>query len=354
MAAPTATTSSGWTPRLALHGGHARHASDEHHLFDVLDAQLGEAKRLLADREAASDEIAGHLLELVAAQRGLEVDGALGARHEERQLDLGGGDVRELALGLLRRLPHARERERRLRGVHARALAQTLDHPLDDAVVEVLAAQVRVARRRDDVVADLRIDPHHRDVEGATAHVVDDDRLGLLARVSVRDRGGRGLVEDAQDVEAGDAARVAHGLSLVVVEVRGHRHDRVLDRLTELLLGERPHLLQQHGGDLGDREELAAELDAHVVVGPLHDAVRAHLHGVLHLRRVPCATDEALGGVDRVLRVGDLLAHRELTDETLAVFGHGDDGRRRLVAGLVVEDLCARAVHDGDATVGRS
>jgi hypothetical protein len=80
-------------------------------------------------------------------------------------------------------------------------------------VVDVVAAEVRVAVGRDDlhdVVADLE----DRDVEGAAAEVVDRDDLVLLLVEAVRERRRRGLVDDALDLEARDLARVLGGLAL--------------------------------------------------------------------------------------------------------------------------------------------
>jgi ribosomal protein L12E/L44/L45/RPP1/RPP2 len=58
-------------------------------------------------------------------------------------------------------------------------LLELCDQPLDDQVVDVVAAEVGVAVGRDDlhdVVADLE----DRDVEGAAAEVVDRDDLVLF------------------------------------------------------------------------------------------------------------------------------------------------------------------------------
>jgi hypothetical protein len=89
--------------------------------------------------------------------------------------------------------------------------------------VPVVAAELVVAGGRldlDDAVADLE----QRDVEGAAAEVEDQDGLLLLALVeAVGQRGGGRLVDDAQDVQAGDLAGLLGGLALGVGEVRRAR-----------------------------------------------------------------------------------------------------------------------------------
>ena len=102
------------------------------------------------------------------------------------------------------------------------------DDPLDDALVDVVAAEVRVAIGRldlDDALADLE----DRDVERAAAEVVDRDRLVLLLVQTVGQRRRRRLVDDAAStVESGDLAGVLGRLPLRVVEVRRNRDDRLV------------------------------------------------------------------------------------------------------------------------------
>ena len=62
-----------------------------------------------------------------------------------------------------------------------------------------------------------------RDVERAAAEIVDRDDALLALVEPVGERGGGGLVHQAQHFQARDAAGVLGGLALRVVEVRRAR-----------------------------------------------------------------------------------------------------------------------------------
>ena len=129
---------------------------------------------------------------------------------------------RKLDLGLLGRLVEPLQRHLVLGEVDAVALLELVDQPVDDRLVEVVAAEVGVAvggLDLEDAVADLE----DGDVEGAAAEVEDEDRLVVLLVEPVGERGRRRLVDDALDLEAGDLAGVLRRLALGVVEVRRAR-----------------------------------------------------------------------------------------------------------------------------------
>ena len=137
--------------------------------------------------------------------------------------------------------------------IDAVGLLELRREPLDDPIVEVVAAEVRVAvggLHFDHALADFE----DRDVERAAAEVVDGDRLVLLLVEAVGQRRRGRLVDDAQDVEAGDLAGVLGGLALRVVEVRRHGDDRVGDLLAEVVLGRLLQLLQNHRRDFRRRD----------------------------------------------------------------------------------------------------
>ena len=100
-----------------------------------------------------------------------------------------------------------------LRDVDAGVLLELGDEPVHQAVVDVVAAEVRVAVGRDDL-DDLVADLEDRDVEGAAAHVEHGDELLLRLVETVRERGRGRLVDDALDLETGDLAGVLGRLAL--------------------------------------------------------------------------------------------------------------------------------------------
>ena len=79
-------------------------------------------------------------------------------------------------------------------------------HPVDDGLVEVVAEVVVAVRglHLEDALAELE----HGHVERAAAEVEDEDRLILLLVEPVRERGRGRLVDDPEDVQAGDPPRV--------------------------------------------------------------------------------------------------------------------------------------------------
>src|SRR5690349_19769456 len=88
-----------------------------------------------------------------------------------------------------------------------------------------------------DDLEDALVQAEDGDIEGTAAEVVDgNDAVALLVEaVGERSRGG--LVDEAQDLESGDAAGVFSGLALRIVEVGGHGDNGLLHRRAEETLG---------------------------------------------------------------------------------------------------------------------
>ena len=335
---------------LLLHGGHARHAADEHDVVDLRGALvLGVVQRLAHRGDHASEQVGGQLVELRARHAQVEVLGAGRVGRDERQVDLRLLRRRELDLRLLGRLVQALQGHRVLLEVDALVLLELGREVVDERLVEVVAAEVVVTRGRLDLehaVADLE----HGHVERAAAEVEDEDRLvGLLVEAVGERRGGR-LVDDPLDVEAGDLAGVLGRLALVVVEVRRHGDDGAVDGLAEVGLGVGLELLQDHRADLGRRVLLAAGVHARVAAGAGDDLVRDDRLLLAHLGLF--TAHEALDRGDRVLRVRDGLALGDGADEALARLREGDDGGGRATALGVLDDRGLATFQHGHAGVG--
>ena len=237
------------------------------------------------------------------------------------------------------------------REVDALVLLELGDHPVDDRLVEVVAAEVVVAGGGLDLEEALR-ELEDRDVERSAAEVEDEDGLLLLLLEAVGQCGRGRLVDDADDVEAGDLAGVLGRLALRVVEVGRDGDDSVGHRLAEIRLGVGLQLLEDHRGDLRRRVLLVAGLDANVAVRALDDLVRDDRHLLRDL--VVLAPHEALDREDRVLRVRDLLALGRRADEPLPVAGERDDGGRRAPALGVRDDGRLTALQHRHAGVRRA
>ena len=271
---------------------------------------------------------------------------------DERQVDVGLARRRQLDLRLLGRFLQALQRHAVLAEVDALVLLELVDQPFDDPIVDVVAAQVRVAVGRldlDDALADLE----HGDVEGAAAEVVDGDRFVLLLVEPVRQRGRGRFVDDPLDVEVGDPAGVFGRLPLRVVEVRRHRDDRVGDLLAEVRLGGLLELAQNHAPRSPAASTCLPRTSTHASpLARLDDLVR-HAAGLAR-HFVELAAHEPLDREDRVLGVGDRLALGDLADQALAVFRERHHRWRGPRAFLVHDHDGLPVFHHGDDRVGRA
>ena len=186
MAAPTATTSSGFTPlcgslpmssfTFAWTAGIRVIPPTSTTCVDVGGGQTRIRERLLRRLDGALEQVVRELVELRARELEVEVLRALGSRRDEGQVDLRRHRRGELDLRLLARLVEALQRHRVLTEVDSLIALELRDHPVDDRLVEVVAAEVVVPVRRLDVV-DALAELEHGDVEGAPAEVEDEDRV---------------------------------------------------------------------------------------------------------------------------------------------------------------------------------
>jgi hypothetical protein len=130
---------------LRLHGRHAGHAADEDDWsISLTPLVLGVVERLAHRGDHAVEQVGGQLVELRPAQAHVEVLGAGLVGGDERQVDLALLRGRQLDLGLLGGLVEALEGHGVLREVDALVAAELRGEPVDDGLVEVVAAEVVV------------------------------------------------------------------------------------------------------------------------------------------------------------------------------------------------------------------
>ena len=205
---------------------HARHAADEHQLVDFFLRQLRVFQTRLHRRNRSLEQIVAELLEFRARQFLLNVLRPARIRRDERQIDFIFLRGRKRDLRLLRFFLDALNRVRLLRQVDAAFFLKFVHDPIHDARVPVVTTQVRVAVGRlhfENAVADFE----NGNVERAATQVVNGNLLVLLLVETVGERCRGRLIDDAQNFQTGDLARVFRRVALRVVEVRRHGDDRL-------------------------------------------------------------------------------------------------------------------------------
>ena len=251
------------------------------------------------------------------------------ALRQERQVHARCLHRGQLLFRLARRLAHALRRSGIATRVNARFPLEDPEQVIGDALVEVVAAQMVVARSRkhlDHALADL--DDRH--VERAAAQVVNHHLLRIVVVEPVRERRACRLVNDTQDVEPRDAARILCGLALHIVEVGGDGDDGLRHLLAEERLSVAAQLAEDHRGNFLRRESFPVNA------------------------RTPVASHVALHRRDSAIGVDCRLSTSCRTDEALAIFREGDDARRRARALGVVDDGRLAALDHRGATVRRA
>ncbi|ELA00912.1 NAD-specific glutamate dehydrogenase [Cupriavidus sp. HMR-1] len=342
---------------LFLHLRHTGHAADQDHVVNVADLDARILDRGTARFDRAGDQFFHQRFELGARDLQVQVLRTRGIGRDVRQVDLGLLRARQFDLGLFSGFLQALQRQHVLRQIDALFLLELADDVVDDALVEVLATEERVAvgRQHFELLFAIHVgDFDDRDVERAAAEVIHGNlAVALLVLVHAeRQRCSGRFVDDALDVQPGDAAGILGCLALRVVEVRRHRDHGFGHRLAQVVLGGLLHLAQHFGRNLRRGQLLVAHANPGVAVVGLDDRVRHQADVLLDFLLFELAADQALHRVQRVTRVGDGLALGRRANQDLAIFHVGDDRRRGACAFGVLDDFRRVAFQNGHAAVG--
>jgi hypothetical protein len=300
-----------------LDSGDTSGTTDENDLVDGGLVDLGVTESALDGLHGATEQVLAQLLESGASERGVEVDTLV----ERVDLERGLSRRREGTLGTLASSSQTAQST----GVGGKVLLvlslELRDEVVDETVVEVLTTQVSVTGSRLDL-EDTLLNGEERNIEGTTTKIEDEDvalTLDLLVK-TVGNGSGGGLVDDTEDVEAGNQTSILGSLALRVVEVCGNSDDSVVDGAAKVRLGGLTHLGEDHGGDLLRSEGLvlALELDLDDRLATLVDDLEGEvLHVGLNLSIGELAANEALGVEDGVVGVHSDLVLGRVTDQTL-------------------------------------
>ena len=253
--------------------------------------------------------------------------GAVLIAGDERQVDVGAHHAGQVNLRLFGSLFQALVSHAVLFKVDAVFFLKVIDDPVDDALVEIIAAETVVAvggQHFKHAVADFQ----QTYVERAAAKVVHQNFLAALLVQTIGQRRGGRLVDDTKHFQTGDTARILGGLALAVTEVGGHGDNRLGHFIAQIGFRVGLQLLQDHRADF--LRGIALAVNVHLMVG-------AHF---------------TLDGNDRTVGVGDGLTFGNLAHQPLAVFGKGDDGRRSTRAFRIGDYNGLAAFQHGDAAVG--
>ena len=287
---------------LILHAGDSCGTADQQNLAQVGVVEACVSHSVLNRNSGLLYEVADQLFEFCPCEVLVEVLGAFRCSCDERKVDVGSNCAGQLLLSLLSCFLHSLQSHLVVGEVDAFCRLELADDPVNDPLVEVIAAETCVAvggQNFDDAVADL----DDGNIECTAAQVIDHDLLLFLIVQAVSQSCRCGLVDDSLDIKACDLAGVLSSLSLCVVEVCGNSDDCLGDLLAEIALCVSFQLLQDHSGDLLRGILLAVDGAA---------AVCSHV---------------SLNRRDCVVSVSNCLTLCGLTHQSLAGLCESDDGR---------------------------
>ena len=303
--------------------------ANQQDLGQIGSGQTSVAHSLANRAHGALYEVCGQLVELCTGQGQLEVLRAGSVSGDIRLVDGGLAHAGQLDLRLLSSFLQALHSHTVVRQVNAVGLLELVNHPVDDALVEVIAAEVGITcggQNLQNALADIQ-DGY---IERTAAEVVNHDLLLRFLIYAVSQRSSGRLVDDTQNFQTCDLAGILGSLTLRVREVSRNGDDRLIYRLAEVCFCVSLQLLQDHSGNLLRGVRLA--VDVYAVVG-------AHV-----------TLDRNNGTVS----VGYSLALSDLTDHTLAVLGKCNNRRSGARTLSVRDDYGFAALHNRYTRVRRT
>ena len=229
---------------------------------------------------------------------------------------------------------------------------ERLGHIVDQHVVEVVTAEVRIAvggLHLEDAVAKFE----DRNIERTAAEVVHGDlHVAVLLVHTVSQCGSGRLVDDTAHLQTCDFARLLGGLTLRVGEVGRNRDDGFRNLLSEVILGSLLHLLKDDRRNLLRRVLTSVDIDAGRIVVALDDFIRSACDVGGHL--IVTLAHETLDREDRALGIRNGLTLGGVAHLALAVRRESHYRRSRAVSFGVGNNYRLAAFHHCHAGVSSS
>ncbi len=314
------------------HLGHAGGTADQHHALHFVARQPCVLERAAHGRQRTCRQMGRARIEIAALY--IEMHSA-GRQLGRERCDL---CIRQCLLAKACRHAPARLVLGRL-GNHAGLLG----HPLGQSRIVVVTPQGRIAASGDDLEHTLG-QTQDRNVEGPATQVVDGvDAFGAVVQ-AVGNGCSRGLVDQAQQVDAGELCRILGGLALCIVKVGGHGDDGAMDVVIEGVFGTETQRGQDLGADLHGCLGAIDSLDPdHATAGLLlRKAVRQLFRRIDVSQR---AAHEALCRGNGVARIGRQCSLGGVADLTAAL-GQIAHDRRQQHSALVIRQAFGHAIAD--------
>ena len=154
-------------------------------------------------------------------------------RRNKRQVDVAGHTARKFDLGFLGCLTQTLYRHLIGRQIHTGLLAETVDQPVNDFLVEVVTAQAVVTGSSKHF---LHAIAHFNDgnVERTAAEVIYHDLLIVFFINTVGKCCRCRLVDDTLDLKPCDLTRILRCLTLCIGKVSGNRDNRLGHLVAEI------------------------------------------------------------------------------------------------------------------------
>ena len=310
-----------------LDRGNTGRTAHEDHLVDLLGIEPGITQSYLARLDGLVDQVIAQLLEFGTRKRHNQVLRNTVDRHDVRKVDLRSSRGRQFDLRLLGSFLQTLHGHRVLAQIHVVLGFECLGHIIDQHMVEIIAAQVRIAVGRfhfEHAVAQLQ----DRNIERTAAQVEDSDFHVIAFFIqTVSQCSGRRLVDDTTHFQSRNLTGLLRGLTLRVGEIGRNGNHRFRNLLPQVILGRLFHLLKNDRRNLLRRVLPSVDIHTRRIVVAAYYLIRSTLD--LRLYLIVGLAHETFDRENRTFRISNCLTFSRISHFTFSIVGECDDRRSR-------------------------